>query len=417
MMKTGKSRITRRQFGWAALGVGAAGALGLGWVAVEEPKWRRKRQYDAAVEPGVTGANSLEAHAAARGLLYGAAVDPALLDVEGVAKGHSTDAYTHAVAAQTGILVAENAMKWFALRPTADTFDFTQADRLMRFAKLTGKQVRGHNLCWHEGLPGWFRSTANKGNARELLTDHIRKVVGHFRGQIQSWDVVNEAIEEAVWYGERRPDGLRMTPWLELIGPDYIELAFRTAAEADPQAKLTYNDYEIETDQPGETRKRAQVLALLLRLKARGVPIDAVGVQSHLRADNPKAGAGLQSFIREVGAMGLEVYITEMDVSCRGVEGGIAERDAVVSGVYRDYLDLVLAEPNVLLVLTWGLTDGESWLRDAWLMDDWDKRSMWTKFNESRNQRPLPFDDDFNPTPAFWTLRGALDGRKTGSRE
>jgi endo-1,4-beta-xylanase len=348
MTNTGKSKFTRRQFGWAALGFGAAGALGLGWTAVEEGRWRRKRQYDAAVQPGVTGPNSLQAHAAARGLLYGAAVDPELLDVEGVAKGHSTDGYTHLLAAQAGILVPENAMKWQTLRPTADTFDFTQADRLMRFAKLTGKRVRGHNLCWHESLPLWFWGTANKENARQLLLEHIR-----------------------------------------------------TAAEADPQAKLTYNDYAIETDSTWEARKRDQVLALLERLKASGTPIHAVGVQSHLDAAGPQPGAGLQSFIREAGKMGLEVYITEMDVNCRGMMGGVAERDAAVSQLYRNYLNLVLAEPNVPIALTWGITSAHAW------MNQFDQRfERWPDF---ARQHPLPFDDDFNPMPAFLSLRGALD--------
>jgi endo-1,4-beta-xylanase len=324
-------------------------------------------------------------------------VDPELLDVEGVAKGHSTDGYTHLLAAQAGILVPENAMKWQTLRPTADTFDFTQADRLMRFAKLTGKRVRGHNLCWHESLPLWFWGTANKENARQLLLEHIRVVAGYFRGQLHSWDVVNEAIEPA----DGRPDGLRATRWLELIGPDYIELAFRTAAEADPQAKLTYNDYAIETDSTWEARKRDQVLALLERLKASGTPIHAVGVQSHLDAAGPQPGAGLQSFIREAGKMGLEVYITEMDVNCRGMMGGVAERDAAVSQLYRNYLNLVLAEPNVPIALTWGITSAHAW------MNQFDQRfERWPDF---ARQHPLPFDDDFNPMPAFLSLRGALD--------
>ncbi len=189
--------------------------------------------------------------------------------------------------------------------------------------------------------------------------------------------------------------------WLELIGADYIELAFRAAAEADPQAKLTYNDYAIETERPPEIQKRAQVLALLRRLQDRGVPIHAVGVQSHLFAAGPQPGAGLQSFIREAGKMGLEVYITEMDVNCRGMMGGVAERDAAVSQVYRNYLDLVLAEPNVPIALTWGITSAHAW------MNQLDQRfERWPDF---ARQHPLPFDDDFNPMPAFLSLRGALD--------
>ncbi len=224
-------------------------------------------------------------------------------------------------------------------------------------------------------------------------------VAGYFRGQLQSWDVVNEAI----WPQDGREDGLRTRPWLELIGPEYIELAFRAAAEADPQTKLVYNDYGIETEQPEEVQKRAQVLKLLHRLKDRGVPIHAVGVQSHLAAAGQQPGAGLQSFIREVGAMGLEVYITEMDVNCRGLKQGPAGRDAAVAEVYGNYLDLVLAEPNVPMVLTWGITSAHCWTNQL------DQRiQRWADF---ARQRPLPFDDDFNPTPAFWRLRGALDGR------
>lgn len=408
-------RLTRRQFGCGVAALSTTAVLGMagagGWMwAKHKLRANLRLRYENSIRPDLIGANSLGAHAAAKGLMYGSAVFPERLDVEGIAKGHTADSYTQLVAAQAGILVAGNAMKWDALRPSADRFDFTVADRMMRFAQLTGKRVRGHNLCWHRQLPGWFRSTANKDNARQLLTSHIREVVEHFRGRIHSWDVVNEAIEEAVMVGERRPDGLRVTPWLELIGPDYIELAFRTAAEADPQAKLTYNDYEIETDRPAEVEKRAKVVALLRGLKERGVPIHAVGVQSHLHAALPKPGAGLQSFIREAAAMGLEVYVTELDVNCGGVEGGVEERDAVVARIYKDYLDLVLAEPNVPLVLTWGLMDEESWLRYGWQIDDWDKRSMLTRFRESRRQRPLPFDDEFAPTPAFWSLRGALDG-------
>jgi endo-1,4-beta-xylanase len=339
----------------------------------------------------------LRAHAAARGLLYGAAVIPALLDVDGIAAGRATDGYTQLVAGQAGIVVAENAMKWKELRPAADTFDFSQADRLVRFAGIAGQRVRGHNLCWHEGLPDWFKTTATKDNARRLLTQHIEIVVGRYRGQIHSWDVVNEAVEPA----EGRPDALRKTPWLELIGPDYLELAFQAAAAADPQAKLTYNDYGIELDTPEQEVKRGQVLLLLRRFKARGVPIHAVGVQSHLEADGPQPGAGLQEFIREAAKLDLEVYVTEMDVNTHRLAGGPELQDAAVAAVYRSYLDMVLAEPNVPVVLTWGITSAHSWINET--------DQPWARRKDGARQRPLPFDDDLKPTPAFLALRAALD--------
>jgi endo-1,4-beta-xylanase len=400
-MATGDGTVTRRRFGkWAAAGLGTAAVAGVaGYATFEALGHRDKRlQLKNASAPGVTGANSLAAHAAARGLLYGAAVDPELLDVEGIAAGHTDDAYTQLFAEQTRILVAENAMKWFALRPAADRFDFANADRMIRFARLTGKVVRGHNLCWHEGLPWWFAKTVNKNNARQFLTEHIRTVAGHFRGQVQSWDVVNEAI----WLQDGRPDGLRKWPWLELIGPEYIELAFRTATEADPQVKLTYNDYGIESDKPDEAAKRAQVLALLKRLKASGVPIGAMGVQSHLHATGAQPGARLREFLSEVAAMGLEVYITEMDVISAGIAGGQAGRDRATAKVYGDYASLMLADPNVKMLLTWGLSSDHTWVNTP------DQRMQ--RFPDIWSERPLPFDDDDAPTDVFWALRGAFDG-------
>lgn len=327
---------------------------------------------------------------------------PQLLDVDGFAAGKTTDPYTLLFAAQANILVPENAMKWAALRPAPDKFDFTQADKLMRFAGLAGQRVRGHNLCWHESIPDWLKTTVTKDNARQLLTQHIQTVAGHFSGQLHSWDVVNEAINPP----DGLPDGLRKTMWLDLIGPDYLELAFRTAAAADPQAKLTYNDYNVELDTPGQTAKRDAVLALLRRFKAKGVPIHAVGVQSHLDATGPLPGEGLRHFIREAAKMDLEVFVTEMDVNTHSVPGGPEEQDAAVTTVYKNYLRPVLREPNVPIVLTWGLDSAHTWLNQT--------HGNQSRRSDGTRERPLPFDDDLKPTPAFLALRGAIDKSKGG---
>jgi endo-1,4-beta-xylanase len=389
MEENGKPELTRRQFGKTTLALGAVAALP-GWMLAQE------KDSHSALE-NVTGPNSLRAHAAARGLLYGAAVNPAHLDVDGVAAGSTSDGYTLLVQQQAGILVAENSMKWSGLRPKPGIYDFTQADKLVRFAGIAGQKVRGHNLCWHEALPSWFKSTVNQENARIHLTQHIHTVGGHYRGQIHSWDVVNEAIRPE----DGRPDGLRKTPWLELIGPDYLDLAFHTAAEADPHAKLTYNDYGIELDTPEQSRKREVVLELLQGFKSRSVPIHAIGIQSHIQADGPQPGSGLKSFIHEAGKMHLEVYITEMDVNTHSLAGGPEAQDAAVAQVYRDYLTLVLAEPNVPIVLTWGITDASSWLNEM--------NEPWAKRKDGAKMRPLPFDNDLKPAPAFFALREALD--------
>ncbi len=295
---------TRREFMRAGLAASAAVAMARGAGAWNAPGGGFK----------ASGPESLRAHAEARGFLYGAAVATELLDVDGAAAGNTADAYTQLVLSQANIVVAENAMKWGPLRPSPTTFEFTQADRLMRFAQVAGQKVRGHCLCWHESLPDWFATTATKDNARQLLVNHIQTVAGRYRSQMHSWDVVNEAVQPP----DGRADGLRKTPWLELIGPEYVELAFQTAAAADPTAKLTYNDYAIELDTPEQSEKRAYVLMLVRRLKARGVPIHAVGIQSHLQADGPQRWRGAAHLIRELKKLELEVYITELDVNSRG---------------------------------------------------------------------------------------------------
>src|ERR1700727_3730179 len=177
----------------------------------------------------ITGAGSLKAHAAARGLLTGCAVNAKLF--------REDEGFRKLLAEQYSIVVPENCLKWNILRPTADTYNFTDADSLVAFAEAHGMKVRGHNFVWHEALPGWFAGTVNKGNAEKFLVDHIRTVGGRHKGKIQSWDVVNEAI----WIKDGRPDGLRSSsPWFELLGQGYIDLAFRTAREADPTALLPY---------------------------------------------------------------------------------------------------------------------------------------------------------------------------------
>ncbi len=391
MSQMGKSQVTRRQFCRAAAAMGSLGVLYGRFGALAESQ-------TALID--ATGAGSLRSHAAAHGLLYGTAVNPARLDVDGAAAGKATDPYTLLVAAQANILVAENSMKWGGLRPAPDKFDFTQGDRLVRFAGINSQRVRGHNLCWHESIPAWLKTTANKDNARQLLTQHIQTVAGHFRGQLHSWDVVNEAINPP----DGLADGLRKTMWFDLIGPDYLELAFQTAAAADPQAKLTYNDYSIELDTPGQIAKREAVLALLRRFKSKGVPIHAVGLQSHLDATGAQAGAGLRDFIREAAKMDLEVFVTEMDVNTHAVVGDAAAQDTAVAAVYRDYLRLVLAEPNVPIALTWGLSNGSSWLND--------RHGSQNRRPDGTPERPLLFDDDLKPTPAFLALRDAIDASR-----
>jgi endo-1,4-beta-xylanase len=255
-----------------------------------------------------TGPASLKAHAVPKGLYTGAAVNLGLLAHDPVYKQTLIDQYN--------IVVAENAMKWAALRPAPDQFDFSGADTLVSFAETHKMAIRGHNLCWHEALPNWFDATVTGANAQQYLTSHIATVAGRYKGKIRAWDVVNEAIAPR----DGQPDGLRNGPWYKLLGPGFLDIAFHAARAADPHALLTYNDYGIETDSPEDTAKRDAVLALLKRMKKDGVPLDAVGIQSHLSAASAsKIGAGLEAFVAACADLGLKVFITELDINDDGL--------------------------------------------------------------------------------------------------
>ncbi len=342
----------------------------------------------------ISGAGSLKAHATARGLLTGCAVDANLL--------REDERFRKLLEEQYNIVVPENCMKWNILRPTADTYNFTDADNLVTFAETHGMKVRGHNFVWHEALPRWFATSVNKDNAQKFLVDHIRTVGGRYKDKMHSWDVVNEAI----WIPDGRPDGLRTSsPWFQMLGPGYIDLAFRTARAADPTALLTYNDYNIEHDNDEEGKKRTAVLALLRRMKADKVPLDALGIQSHIHAVSKDGfSRGVRELIEGAKALGLQVFVTELDVNDDAVATDeMAKRDRVVAEVYRSYLTTALDAPEVKAVLTWGASDKNTWLNNG---------TKFRKQHPDRLQRPLPFDPEYAPAPAFFAIRESFDKAK-----
>lgn len=364
-----------------------AGRLGAGVVAAPWLGGCIRRPVRAGAGPApvnVSGAESLKAHASARGVMYGCAVATELLGKD--------EAYERLVREQASIVVAENAMKVGPMRPAVDRFNFDGGDKLVAFAEANGMKVRGHNLCWHRQLPRWFDGYATKDNARALLTEHITTVAGRYAGKIHSWDVVNEAVLPS----DGRADGLRESPWLKLMGPDYLAIAYETARAADGNALLTYNDYGIEGEDSASAKKREAVLELVRGLKEKGL-VDAVGVQSHVSAGG-SYGAGLADFLRTVAAMELQIYLTEMDVNDRKLGPDAALRDAAVAKTYREYLELAVREPAVKAVLTWGITDAHTWLNGEDARED------------HLPERCLPFDRELRPVEAFWAMRGAFDG-------
>ncbi|MTJ48419.1 endo-1,4-beta-xylanase [Dolichospermum sp. UHCC 0259] len=337
-----------------------------------------------------SGKGTLKERAAAKGLIYGAAIRYPDLS--------SDSLLAAAVAKECGMLVPEWELKWSAgkqaLRPNKDNFDFRAADWMANFANSHNLLFRGHTLVWHDSLPPWFKYEVNRQNAELFLTKHINKVVGHYAGRIHSWDVVNEAI--ALW--DKRSDNFRKTPWLEYLGTDYIELAFRLAAIADPKALLVYNDYDLDYDTSKHEAKRNAVLNLLQRLKSKGTPVHALGIQAHLSGDSKSFNAQkFRAFLGQVAGLGLKIMITEMDVKDDKLPKDPQKRDQAIASAYEDYLSAALDEKAVNTVITWGLSDKYTWL------------SEFKPRPDRSPVRPLPLDDKMQQKLAWRAIARAFD--------
>jgi endo-1,4-beta-xylanase len=333
----------------------------------------------------VRPADTLQGRAALRGITYGGAVayDP-LQDRD----------YRAAVLREMKMLVPENELKWDSLRPSPTTYDFTKADSLIHFARLHGKLLRGHCLAWHHQLPQWFASVVHAGNASHMLTDHITTVVRRYAGQMHSWDVVNEQVE--TW--EANINGIRVTPWLTMLGYDYMDLAFRTAHAADPNALLVYNDYALELNTDWHAARRQRVLRLLQDFKSKGTPVHALGIQSHMTPEGVFDSVIFTTFLEHVAAMGYAIIISEMDVVDKTFPADVARRDAMVAEVYRRFWTTALAHPAVKIALTWGLTDKYTWLNTI----DFARRA------DGLPVRGLPLDDQYHKKPAYEVLLKAF---------
>jgi endo-1,4-beta-xylanase len=388
MRVTNRIMAGRRAF---LLGLGASAAVGACTIA------RRPEQLNDEVQPitdekrdfPIIGDATLRDRAAAKNLIYGAATGYQILS--------SDFAFAQSFAKECAMLVPENALKLGVLRPSATHFDFTEGDALLSFARAHNLLFRGHTLLWgnDQDFLGveWLRNTVNSQNAEQVLIDHIKTVVGHYAGKLHSWDVVNEVIDPS----HGRADGLAKTRWLEFIGLDYIDLAFRTAAAADPKALLVLNDAGFEPDVQNHEARRVAVLKLLGRLKSQGTPVHALGIQSHLGGNTLKELKTFQAFLRDVAAFDLKILITELDVIDKNLPSNIKIRDRIVAGLYEDYLSIVLEEPAVIAVVTWGLSDRYTW---------------YSQFHPRKDKAPvrsLPLDDQQKRKLAWNAIARAFD--------
>ena len=332
---------------------------------------------------------SLKALAAKSNVKLGVQASKANLQVQEFAKF---------VTQNFSLLTPGNELKWPRLRPTADTYTFDDADWMVNFCQSHDMLVHGHNLCWNSPTanPSWFPSVLTKQNAAQQLTDHIMTVVGRYRGRIESWDVVNEPV--VFW--SKRPDGLYPGVWINLLGPEYLDIAFRAARAADPGALLVLNCYYVEQDQPNFERTRELTIALLQQLLKRGVPVQAIGIESHLDASAPFGGPAFLEFIKRVRALGLQVLITELDADDSNVQGSDQERDRVVAQCYYDYLTQVVPAGKTDRVIFW--TPSDRW--------DWLNSMQPAKFHraDGKPHRPGLLDESLRPKQAMEAVEAAL---------
>jgi|HubBroStandDraft_2_1064218.scaffolds.fasta_scaffold00027_11 endo-1,4-beta-xylanase len=251
-------------------------------------------------------------------------------------------------------LITASGMKWNQIHPGPATYDFAEGDWNVHFAQQNDMQVHGHNLCWNSPLaiPPWFKNTLNSSNAKQYLAEHINTVMKRYEGRVTSWDVVNEPL--VPW--SKRSDGLYPGIWVDLLGPTYIDDAFHAAAAADPKALRILNIYRVEQGTSDDERTRRDTIELLKQLLDRGVPVQAVGIESHLDASQPLGGGSFRQFLEDIRALRLQVLITELDVK-ENRAGSSLDWDESAAKYYAEYLTEFIPAVNPPSVIFFSIKD------------------------------------------------------------
>ena len=334
-------------------------------------------------------APSLRQAADRASVLVGTAVRPSQL---------SEAAYASTLAREFNMVEPEDAMKWWVVRRNPGEFDFGPGDRVVHFAEAHGMKVRGHCLVWGRDNPDWLlRGNYTPEQLSHLLRQHIDQVMKHYAGQVFAWDVVNEALDEnsepqhSLWYDQ---------PGIGMAGKRtaYIEQAFRWAHESDPRALLFYNEAEGE----GLNGKSDAIYDMIKDFRRRGVPIDGVGLQLHISTLDFDVAA-LAANIARLTALGVQVHITELDVSLPVNPGGeVLHRDNLLrqAQIYRRVVDACLQSPGCTAIQTWGFTDKYSWIGSH---------------SRGTQGQALPLDRTYQPKPAYFAILERLQaGRSPG---
>lgn len=341
----------------------------------------------AASRPA-TAAAPMRDHATRAGLIYGAAVA-----VE--SWGDPICRPLYEIEAQ--LVTTDLEFKFWTLRPTPDRWDFSGADTIVTWARSKNMLVRAHTLIWNESNPDWLKRCSAREIER-IFDEHIERVVSRYAGRIYAWDVINEPC----WPDHGKPGGLRQGPWYNALGADYIPRALKRVRALDPHAKLCINEGACEETTGWGAQIRPALERLIVDLKQRDVPLDAVGLQAHLRPDKPYDDARYVEFLHRLAANGVDLHITEFDVYDGGFPDGIATRDRMVAERAAAYLKATLAVPAVKMVVNWELQDRYSfYVREVLARDP----------GALRLPRPLPFDDLGRRKPLWHAMASAFDAR------
>ena len=341
---------------------------------------------------------SLDSLARVKGLRFGTALG---------GRGLADPRYLELVRAECGLIVPENELKMPVVQPAPGEFHFERAEALLTFATQNDFGMRGHCLLWHHPrwLPAWLNDYDFGSDpapaAAKLLTDHITRTTSYFGRRIVSWDVVNEAVDNVT--GQMRETSLSKA----LGSPDRVlELAYHAARASLPDTELVYNDY-MSWENDGAAH-RDGVLRLLERFRKNGVPVNALGLQSHIGASNQDGNAARsfdardekawRKFLEDVTGMGYSLLITEFDVHDATLPADTASRDRSVAALGRAYLDVTLSFPQVNSLLCWGLMDTHSWLQGR------NPRS------DGLPKRPTPYDNHYQAKPLREAIATALRG-------
>ena len=260
---------------------------------------------------------------------------------------------------QFNAVVAENEMKFDATEGSQGQFSYNKGDRMVAYAKSNKMRVRGHALAWHSQVPGWVNNVRDKKQLLAVLKNHIDNVVGHWKGEVAEWDVVNEAINDDNNHGWRSNGSV----WFETIGAEFLDSAFVWAHAADPDAELCYNDYAIEWGL-GQGSKAGFVVDQVKRWKQNNIPITCVGTQTHIEISHETTPQNVRALAKALAEYDVVLNITELDIGFpKGSANNLGASDYAKQGhLYRQFMDVFLEEPNMGEFMIWGVTDAHSWL-------------------------------------------------------